>query len=172
MFKKVALAALLAAVVSTTAEAANPATSSFNVTASFAQTCSVNTTGGVDFGTFGTTNAAINSIAFATLNINCSQGTPYVVKLISTTPGGATGFNMVNGLNQLSYKLFPGFQPNVNPAFSSAGLSNIANGTGSAGGTQLLISGEIQSQAAPAGGWGTAGSTTPYSDTVSVEVSY
>ena len=171
MFKKVALAALLAAVICNTAEAATT-TTTFNVTATFAQTCSVVTTGSVPFGSFGNLGTVISSSAYATLDITCSQGTPYAVTLTSSNPGGGTNFNMTNGTNLLAYKLFPSVLPNVT-AFDNTGASALAPAVGTGTGASaisLFISGQMQAQTAPGAGWGNGG--TAYTDVVTATLTY
>ncbi len=170
MFKKVALAALLAAVVSTHAQAGS-ATGSFTVSATFNPTCAVTTSRNLDFGTIGGTAAVISSFsAFATVDIACSQGVAYNVTLASATPAGgpvATGFNMINGAEKMSYYLHLG-APN-GPLFAADGTQIAANGVAGSGTTSLNLFGEIPIQS-PVVSWGTG--ATNYADTVQVTVGF
>jgi spore coat protein U-like protein len=172
MFKKVALAALLAAVVSTNAEAGS-ATGSFTVSATFNPTCGVSTSRNLDFGTIGGTGAIItSSTAYATVDIACSQGVAYTVTLASATPTGgpvATGFNMLGngGTEKMSYRLH--YNTIGGPIFDAAGTQIAANGTAGASPTSLFLYGEIPVQA-PLASWGTG--STNYTDIVQVTIGF
>ena len=173
MFKKVALAALLAAVAtSNVAHAATPITGTFAVTATINSTCSLDTTAAAfNFGVIGATGTLIqNNANSSTIVINCSSGTPYTLTLASAhVTGGSTGFNMlsaVNGTTALSYRLFPNLYSNA--PWNSSGASLNANGTGTGAPTNLFVYGEIPVQTPPTGGWPTGG----YSDTVTATLTY
>jgi spore coat protein U-like protein len=170
MFKKVALAALLAAVVSNSAEAGS-ATGSFNVSATFNPTCSVASPRNLDFGTIGGTGVLINPFtAYAQVDITCSQGVAYNVTLTSANPTGgpvATGFNMINGSEKMSYNLRLNSQSG--PYFATDGTQAAANGTAGSSATTMYLYGEIPVQA-PVVSWGTG--STVYNDTVQVTIGF
>jgi spore coat protein U-like protein len=170
MFKKVALAALVAATVATTAEAGT-ATGNFTVSATFNPTCGVATTRNLDFGTIGGTTVAIAPFsAYAAVDITCSQGVVYNVTLTSATPTGGpvnTGFNMINGSEKMSYFLH--YATQNGPIFATDGTLIAANGTAGAAPTTLYLYGEIPVQA-PAVSWGTG--STVYTDTVQVTIGF
>ena len=175
MFKKVALAALVAAIASTGAHAGTfVLTNAFTVSATFNPTCSVVNSRNLDFGTIGSTLTAIaSSSAYAQVDITCSQGLSYNVVLTSANPVGDTlntGFNMAGPTNKMAYKL----RANSigGPYFDTGGVQVAANGVGGAGAIPLYLYGEIQAQAPLSGSWGPSGSTTNYSDTVQVTINF
>lgn len=170
MLKKVALAALMAAVVSTTAEAATQS-GTFTVSATLNPTCTIDTTNAAyNFGTIGATNSTYqNPTASGQIAINCSIGTPYTVTLASShTTGGpvATGFNMINGAQLMSYKLYPAAFSNA--PWDATGVSANAAGTGNAQAQIMYVLGEIPQQTPSGGVW----TTGAFTDTVTATVNY
>ncbi len=170
MLKKVALAALMAAVVSTSAEAGTQ-TGTFTVSATLNPTCTIDTTNGAyNFGTIGATNSTYqNQGTSGQIEINCSIGTPYTVSMASShTTGGpvATGFNMINGGQLMSYKLYPASFSNA--AWDSSGVSANASGTGNAQAQRIYVLGEIPQQTPSGGIWNTGA----FTDTVTATVNY
>lgn len=170
MLKKVALAALMAAVASTTAHAGTQ-TGTFTVSATFNPTCTIDTSqASYNFGTIGATNANYqNQTASGQIVLNCSMGTPYTVTLASSNSTGgpiATGFNMINGGQLMSYKLYPASFSNA--AWDASGVSANASGTGNALAQTIYVLGEIPQQTPSGGIWNTGA----FTDTVTATVNY
>lgn len=169
MLKKVALAALMATVAFASAEAATQ-TGTFTVSATFNPTCTIDTTSAnFNFGSIGGTGSVYRSQTPSSIGINCSVGTPYAVTLASSnTSGGpvATGFNMGNAGQLMSYRLYPNLFTNA--AWDAAGASANATGAGTGGVVTIGVYGEIPQQT-PAGGVWNTGSFT---DTVTATITY
>jgi spore coat protein U-like protein len=170
MLKKVALAALMAAVVSTTANAGTQS-GTFTVSATLNPTCTIDTTSAAyNFGTIGATNSTYqNATATGQLVLNCSIGTSYAVTLASSNATGgpvATGFNMANGGQLMSYRLYP--NAFANAAWDDTGVSANASGTGTAVNQTIYVLGEIPQQTPSGGVWNTGA----FTDTVTATVTY
>lgn len=170
MLKKVALAALTAALLTSGAEAATQS-GTFTVSATFNPTCTLDTTQGTyNFGTIGATNSTFqNQNSAGLLIINCSTGTPYTLTLASTNATGgpvATGFNMSNAGQLMSYKLYPASFANA--PWDATGSSTNANGTGTGLNQNLYVLGEIPSQVPAGGVWNTG----VFTDTVTATITY
>jgi spore coat protein U-like protein len=170
MFKKVALAALTAALLSSGSEAATQS-GTFTVSATFNPTCTLDTTQGTyNFGTIGATNSTFqNQNSAGQIVINCSTGTPYAVTMASSNATGgpiATGFNMANGGQLMSYKLYPASFGNA--PWDEFGNSTNANGTGTGLAQNIFVLGEIPSQVPSGGVWNTG----VFTDTVTATITY
>lgn len=170
MFKKVALAALTAALLSSGAEAATQ-TGTFTVSATFNPTCTLDTSqGAYNFGTIGATSSTFQNQASAgVIVVNCSTGTPYALTMASTNATGgpvATGFNMSNAGQLMSYKLYPASFSNA--PWDATGVSTNANGTGTGGNQTIYVLGEIPSQVPSGGVWNTG----VFTDTVTATITY
>jgi len=85
--------------------AANPATTTFTVTATVLKTCSV-AASALNFGNY--TPAAGAATGSSTVNVLCTKTTPFTVALNGgTTTGGTVAQRLLaNGANTLQYNLF------------------------------------------------------------------
>ncbi len=170
MLKKVTLAALTAALLTSGAEAATQ-TGTFTVSATFNPTCTLDTSQGTyNFGVVGATSSTFqNGNSSGQLIINCSTGTPYSLTMQSSHATGgpiSTGFNMSNAGQLMSYRLYPGSFGNA--PWDSFGNSTNANGTGTGSDQRIYVLGEIPSQTPSGGVWNTG----VFSDTVTATVTY
>jgi spore coat protein U-like protein len=138
---------------------ANPATTTFGVSATVLKDCIVSATA-LGFGNY---TGAVNS-AQSTITVTCTNSTTYTVGL---GPGLATGATvttrqMQNGTNLLNYGLFSNGTWTTNWGNTSG--TNWVSGTGNGAGQALTVYGQI-----PAGQYVVPGS---YADTISVTVTY
>ncbi len=145
------------------------ATSTFQVSATVAKTCSVTATA-VAFGNFTPGGGALTNAASA-VNVNCTKGTTYTIALNpGTTAGGTVAQRLLaNGANTLQYNLY------TTNAYSSVwgdgtGTSVTQAGTGNGLGvaaSALTLYSQLPdnatNQVAPPGA---------YTDTVTVTVTY
>jgi len=138
---------------------ADPATTSFNVTATVLKDCIVSATALA----FGNYTGAVNN-ATSTITVTCTNTTTYNVGL---GPGLATGATvttrqMQNGANLLSYALYSNSGMTTNWGNTSG--TNWVSGTGNGAAQPLTVYGQIA-----AGLYVTPGN---YSDTIAVTVTY
>jgi spore coat protein U-like protein len=156
-----AVAAALAFAVSG-ALAGTPATSTFQVRATIAATCVIITSPDLDFGSLGvlTTNAAQSS----TIQVQCTDTTPYNIGLNAGTGTGATvaARKLSNGGATITYSLY------TDAAHTTVWGNTISTDTVAATGNgtsqSYPVYGLIPPQTTPAPG--------TYTDTITVTVSY
>jgi spore coat protein U-like protein len=156
-----AVAAALAFAVSG-AFAGTPATSTFQVRATIAATCVIITSPDLDFGSLGvlTTNAAQSS----TIQVQCTDTTPYNIGLNAGTGTGATvaARKLSNGGATITYSLY------TDAAHTTVWGNTISTDTVAATGNgtsqSYPVYGLIPPQTTPAPG--------TYTDTITVTVSY
>ncbi len=164
ILKSTLLSAFLGIVVlgltSTSAVAqANPATTTFGVSATVLKDCIVSATA-LGFGNY---TGAVNS-AQSTITVTCTNSTTYTVGLGTGLATGATVTTrqMQNGANLLNYGLFSNGTWTTNWGNTSG--TNWVSGTGNGAGQAITVYGQI-----PAGQYVTPGS---YADTIAVTVTY
>ncbi len=146
--------------ISTSAVAqANPATTTFGVSASVLKDCTVSATALA----FGNYTGAINS-AQSAVTVTCTKSTTYTVGLGTGLASGATvtARQMQNGVALLNYGLFSDAAWTTN--WGNTLATNWVTGTGNGAGQSLNVYGQI-----PAAQYVTPGS---YTDTISVTVTY
>jgi spore coat protein U-like protein len=138
---------------------ANPASTTFGVSATVLKDCTVSATSL----TFGNYTGAVNS-AQSAVTVTCTNSTTYTVGLGTGLATGATVTTrqMQNGSALLSYGLFSNATWATNWGNTSG--TNWVSGTGNGTGQALNVYGQI-----PAGQYVTPGS---YTDTISVTVTY
>lgn len=138
---------------------ANPATTTFGVSASVLKDCTVSATALA----FGNYTGAINS-AQSAVTVTCTKSTTYTVGLGTGLASGATVTTrqMQNGVALLNYGLFSDAAWGTN--WGNTLATNWVAGTGNGAGQSLNVYGQI-----PAGQYVTPGS---YTDTISVTVTY
>lgn len=132
------------------AHAQSTATATFNVTLTIAANCAISANN-LAFGEHGVLNAAVNGNT--TLNVTCSNTTPYAVGLSAGTGTGSTAtsrFMSATGANTstVSYQLYkPGSQTVVwGDAQAADRVSGVGNGTAQA----LVVNGIVPAQTTPA----------------------
>ena len=163
--KKMFSPAILAAVgvltlgLASTAAHATTTTTTFAVTANVQATCVVSAAP-LSFGTY---NGVLNN-ATSTVNVTCTNSTPYNVGLDQGTATGATVTTrkMKNGANLLNYSLFSNSGMTTN--WGNTVGTDTVTGTGSGASQSLTVYGQV-----PAGQYVTPGS---YSDTITATVTY
>jgi len=138
---------------------ADPATTTFGVSATVLKDCIVSATALA----FGNYTGAVNTNT-STITVTCTNSTTYTVGL---GPGLATGATvttrqMQNGTNLLNYGLYSNATWTTNWGNTSG--TNWVSGTGNGAGQALTVYGQI-----PAGQYVTPGS---YADTIAVTVTY
>lgn len=153
--KPVLLFALLAAIPS--AASAATATTSFAVSATVAETCTVSAAA-LDFGSYAVASA---SAATTTVTVTCTNGTTYHVALDDGGNFTTTRRMVSGGTNFLEYELYT--DAGHATRWGSTDLTDVG-GTGDGSAQALTVYGLV-----PSGQFVTAGS---YSDTINVTVTY
>lgn len=138
---------------------ANPATTTFAVSATVLKDCTVSATALA----FGNYTGAVNTNT-STVSVTCTKSTTYTVGL---NPGTATGATvatrqMVNGANTLGYGLYSDATWTTN--WGNTAATNWVSGTGTGAAQPLTVYGQIAA----------AQYVTPgtYNDTITVSVTY
>lgn len=158
MFKKAALLSAICLPMLATSASAVDVTGNLNVTATVSAFCNLTVGPTIAFGTITSTAAAIN--AASSIDVECSNGTPYTVGI---NDGNNVGRRMTDGTNFLDYELYS--DAGRTASFFNIALSSIG-GTGAGVGTLLThnIFAQIPSQTTPP--------SNAYNDTVVVTVRY
>lgn len=165
MFKKVALAALVAAVAITTDAHAATVIQSFQVTATINPSCSLGSLQTYAFGTIGGTATRFDDLSPTPVVVTCSVGLPFSITLASLNAGGATGFQMINGAQAMAYQLYA--NNNTLPQWDASAAGTFT-GTGTGAAININMYGSIPLQGAPSGGWNVGS----FQDTVTMTVTY
>ncbi len=165
MFKKVALAALMAAVVCSNGAQAGTATGTFQVTATINPSCTLGALSTYTFGTIGGTATRFDDLTSTNVAVTCSVGLPFAITLVSGNPGGPTGFQMLNGTQAMAYQLYA--NNNTLPQWDATAPGTYSStGTGSA--ININMFGSIPIQTPSGAGWNTGN----FVDTVTMTVTY
>jgi spore coat protein U-like protein len=143
-------------------------TTTFPVTATVATNCLVSATA-LAFGTYAQGGGAVDQTS--TVNVRCSNGTPFNVGLNAGATGGATVTTraMLNGTNQLAYSLFSDAGRTTNWGNTVGTDTRTGTGAGfAAANIQALtvygrVTDSVANQGVPAGA---------YTDTVTVTVTW
>lgn len=154
---------LFAAILpATMATAQTVATDSFDVRITILAECRVVSTETLDFGAQGVLGAAID--ASATLEVTCTQTTPYAIGLGQGLGSGATTSlrRMSSGGETVSYALFRDAARTAN--WGDTVGSDTQPGTGTGNPQAFTVFGRVPAQSTPAPG--------TYDDTVTVTVTY
>jgi spore coat protein U-like protein len=147
--------------------AANPATTTFQVSATVLKTCSVSATA-LSFGNY--TPAAGTITGASTVNVLCTKTTPFTVALNGgTTAGGAVAQRlMTNGTDTLQYNLYTA--NNYQTVWGDATGSSVTQaGAGLGLGTAVpfTVYGQLPDNAT-----NQTASPGAYTDTITVSVAY
>lgn len=142
--------------------AASPATSTFQVRATIAATCVILTSPDIDFGSLGvlTTSADQSS----TIQIQCTNTTPYHIGLNAGTGSGATVASRLlsNGGATITYSLYTDLAHTI--VWGNTIGTDAVAATGSGASQPYVVYGHIPPQTTPAPG--------AYTDMITVTVSY
>jgi spore coat protein U-like protein len=156
------LAFVALAVSLTAAGATSTTTNTFSVQLTISASCVISSASNLTFAPSGVLATAINQTS--TLQIQCTNTTPYNIGLNAGTATGATvtSRKMTSGSNTISYSLFsnPGMTTNWG---ETVGIDTVAS-TGTGATQSFTVYGQVPAQSTPAPG--------SYSDTVTVTVTY
>lgn len=155
---------LAAALILVTGQAyASTTTSSFTAQLSITAQCTIVSTQTLDFGSNGVINANIDQQS--TLNVQCTNTTPYNVGLDAGVNGGTTTTRLLKGgpTNEtIQYKLYSNAGHTTN--WGDTIGTDTVTGTGNGASQALTIWGRVPPQTTPTPG--------AYADTVTVTVTY
>jgi spore coat protein U-like protein len=161
---KLALIASIGAVVAGFAGAAYAATttSTFNVTMTITSTCTITSSPTLAFGSVGLLSA--NTDATSTLQVQCTNTTPYNIGFDAGTGSGATvaARKMTNGANTITYSLYS--DAGRTTVWGNTVGTNTVAATGNGSAQSFTVYGRVPAQTTPA--------AAAYSDTITVTVTY
>src|SRR6478672_3237808 len=158
---KAALTACLLLSLADTSHAAT-ATSTFTVQVSITATCLINSASTLNFGTQGVLAANVDQTS--TIQVTCTNTTPYNIGLNAGTGTGATVAvrKMTSGANTVNYTLYSN-SGRTTVWGNTVGTDTVA-ATGNGSAQSYTVYGRVPSQAAPAPG--------TYTDTITITVTY
>jgi spore coat protein U-like protein len=155
--------ALVAAVLAIAGAAyAATTTSTFQVQITIAASCTIVSTSTLNFGSQGVLTAAVNNTS--TLNVQCTNTTPYNVGLDAGTGTGATvaARKMTGGAATVTYTIYQ--DSGRTTVWGNTIGTNTVTGTGNGASQTFTLYGQVPAQTTPA--------PASYSDTVTVTVTY
>ena len=154
--------AVLFLIASATAVRAATTSSTFSVQMTVTATCTVNSATTLNFGTQGVLSANVDQTS--TIQVTCTNTTPYNIGLNAGTGTGATVAirKMTSGANTVNYTLYSNSGRTTVWGNTVGTDTQAATGNGAA--QSYTVYGRVPSQAAPAPG--------TYSDTITVTVTY
>lgn len=149
------------AVIGGQAEAATT-TTTFQVQMTITASCIINSASTLNFGSSGVIAAAVNQTS--TIQVQCTNTTPYSVGLNAGTATGATVTTrkMTAGANTISYALYSNAGMTTNWG-QTVGTDTVA-GTGNGAAQSFTVYGQVPAQTTPA--------PAAYADTITVTVTY
>jgi spore coat protein U-like protein len=165
---RLAAALLFASGMAVTANAASPATATFQVLLTITKACSVTAGTGSNVSLGSVTSTATNTQGTNNISVTCSKTTPYYIGLApsnaSTTGAGVMSGTISGNTDTVPYQLYSGTGTTLwgNTATSTA----VGNGVGNTG------TGLAQSIAVYATAPGANYTPDAYKDTVTVNVNY
>ncbi|MBI1866761.1 MAG: spore coat U domain-containing protein [Methylocystis sp.] len=154
--------ASVAALCSANAAFAATSTSTFGVTMTINASCTIVSTATLNFGSQGVLAAAVNQTT--TLQVQCTNTTPYNIGLDAGTGSGATVNvrKMTSGSNTTNYSLYSDGARTV--VWGITVGANTVSATANGGLQNFTIYGQVPAQTTPAPG--------VYTDTITVTVTY
>jgi spore coat protein U-like protein len=137
-------------------------TSTFSVQMTITATCTVNSAATLNFGTQGVLSTNVDQTS--TVQVTCTNTTPYNVGLDAGTGTGATVATrkMTSGANTVNYTLYSN-AGRTTVWGNTVGTDTVA-ATGNGSAQSYTVYGRVPTQAAPAPG--------TYTDTITVTVTY
>jgi spore coat protein U domain-containing protein, fimbrial subunit CupE1/2/3/6 len=137
-------------------------TSTFTVSITLAATCTINSASALNFGNQGILSANVDQTS--TIQVTCTNTTPYNIGLDAGTGSGATVATrkMTSGGATVDYTLYSD-SGRATVWGNTVGTDTLA-GTGNGTGQNFTVYGRVPSQTTPAPG--------TYTDTVTVTVTY
>jgi spore coat protein U-like protein len=158
---KIAAAAICLLPVANPSIAAT-AIAKFTVRMTVTSSCVINSAATLDFGSTGVLTAAVNGTS--TLQVQCTNTTPYNIGLDQGTGTGATvaARKMTSGASTITYSLY---QDTGHTTFwgNTVGTNTVA-GTGNGASRSYTVYGQVPAQTTPA--------AATYTDTITVTVTY
>jgi len=137
-------------------------TSTFSVTVSLTATCTINSASALNFGTQGVLSANVDQTS--TIQITCTNTTPYNIGLDAGTGTGATVATrkLTSGGNTVNYTLYS--DSGRSTVWGNTISTDTVAATGNGSGQNYTVYGRIPTQTTPAPG--------TYTDTITVTVTY
>ena len=144
------------------ASVAATATSTFTVQVTIASSCTINSASTLNFGSQGVLTAAVNQTS--TLQVQCTNTTPYNIGLDAGTGTGATVAvrKLTSGANTINYSLYQD-SGHATVWGNTVGTNTVA-ATGNGASQSYTVYGQISAQTTPA--------PATYTDTITVTVTY
>ena len=157
-----ALGALAAFLAMADRSQAATATSTFAVQVTIAATCTINSASTLNFGSVGILSA--NTDQTSTIQVQCTNTTPYTIGLDAGTGSGATVATrkLTSGANTVNYSLYS--DSGRATLWGTTIATDTVAGTGNGAAQSYTVFGRIPSQSTPAPG--------AYADTITVTVTY
>jgi spore coat protein U domain-containing protein, fimbrial subunit CupE1/2/3/6 len=158
---KIAIAALLLLPLAN-ASNASTVTSTFTVQVTVTSACVINSASTLNFGNSGVLVANVDNTS--TLQVQCTNTTPYNIGLDAGTGSGATVAvrKMTSGSNAINYSLYS--DAGRATVWGETIGSNTVTGTGSGASQSYTVYGRVPAQTTPA--------AATYTDTITVTVTY
>jgi spore coat protein U-like protein len=137
-------------------------TTTFPVTLTITASCVINSAGTLNFGSQGVLTSAVP--ATSTIQVQCTNTTPYNIGLDAGTATGATVTTrkMTNAGNTISYALYSNAGMTTNWG-NTVGTDTVAD-TGNGAAQSHTVYGQVPAQTTPA--------AATYTDTITVTVTY
>jgi len=150
-----------ACALSAVANAGNT-TTTFNSQITIAAACAINSASALNFGTQGVLAANVDQTS--TIQVACTNTTPYAIGLDAGTGAGASvaARKLSSGGNTVSYTLYA--DGGHTTIWGNTPAADTVAGTGNGASQSFTVYGRVPAQAAPAPG--------NYSDTITVTVMY
>ena len=144
------------------ASQATTTTSTFTVQATIISSCTINSASTLNFGSIGVLIAAVNQTS--TLQVQCTNTTPYNIGLDAGTGTGATVAvrKLTNGANTVNYSLYSDSGHTV--VWGNTVGTNTVAATGNGAAQSYTVYGQVPTQTTPA--------PATYTDTITITVTY
>lgn len=138
------------------------ATSTFNVTMTIVESCSVTDHTDLNFGSANGLQAAVNQTS--TIEVTCTNSTPYTIGLDAGTNASDDQRRMMGGATNSEYISYGLYRDTGHTTPWGNAEGSWADGTGTGSSQVYTVYGRVPAQASPSAG--------NYTDTVTVTVTY
>jgi spore coat protein U-like protein len=141
---------------------ATTTTSTFTVQMTITSSCAINSASTLNFGSSGVISANVDQTS--TIQVQCTNTTPYTIGLNAGTGTGATvaARKMTNGGNTITYSLYS--DSGRTTVWGNTVGTDTVSATGSGAAQSYTVYGRVPAQTTPA--------PATYSDTITVTVTY
>ena len=162
LFAKIAPACAVLTAMSAGAAFAATTTSSFTVQMTVTASCTINSASTLNFGSQGVLAANVDQTS--TVQVQCTNTTPYNIGLNAGTGTGATVAvrKLTNGANTLTYTLYS--DSGRTTVWGNTVGTDTVSATGNGAGQSYTVYGRVPPQTTPA--------PAAYTDTITVTVTY